>query len=185
MVVSSCFWVDVLSIKFINFNSHFSAYLREAAYASGYSIEVSSDSSTWETVATMTGGHGLMDTISLDGSSGRYIRLKLYQRGTGWAYSLYEVVVQEFVDSRRRLEERGTNSAGLASQRRNLQGAVSMCLVLVKRESTSPDPILPLLHSLHSVPTPQPEHDLDGELKYDWAVKWVANSCLQWRSYQG
>ena len=68
---------------------------REAAYASDYSVEVGDDSSTWQTAATMTGGVGGTDMLSLDGSSGRYIRIHINKSDLDpySSYSIFEIVV--------------------------------------------------------------------------------------------
>lgn len=51
----------------------------EAAYASGYRIEVSDDGATWQTVHSGTGGTGFKQTIPLD-ADGRHVRVHLRDR---------------------------------------------------------------------------------------------------------
>jgi len=84
---------------------------RESAYASDYSIAVGDDSSTWRTAVTAinlrsslslripAGGVGGTDVFSLDGASGRYIRIHIPPgMGPYLSYSLWEVLVHEFLD---------------------------------------------------------------------------------------
>ncbi|ASZ13836.1 discoidin domain-containing protein [Chitinophaga pendula] len=64
----------------------------EAAFASGYAIQVSANNTSWNTVFATTTGDGNLDNISLN-TSGRYVRLQLAERGTIFAYSLWEMSV--------------------------------------------------------------------------------------------
>lgn len=64
----------------------------ETAFASGYAIQVSSNGTTWSTPYSTTTGDGAIDDISL-ATSGRYIKLALSERGTIYAYSLFEMEV--------------------------------------------------------------------------------------------
>jgi hypothetical protein len=66
----------------------------ETAYGRSYEIQTSNDGSTWNTIRTVTGGNGGVDSIDVSGS-GRYVRLNLTDRGTAWGYSLYEVGVYQ------------------------------------------------------------------------------------------
>jgi hypothetical protein len=61
----------------------------EAAYGKAFQVQTSNDNTTWTTVATVTNGTGGDETVAAAGS-GRYVRLNLTQRGTGYGYSLYE-----------------------------------------------------------------------------------------------
>lgn len=65
----------------------------EAAYASAYQIQVSSDNVTWNSVYTTTTGAGGTETLSALAASGRYVRMSGTQRGTQWGYSLFEFQV--------------------------------------------------------------------------------------------
>jgi len=65
----------------------------EAAYASAYQIQVSSDNLTWNSVYTTTTGPGGTETLSALAASGRYVRMSGTQRGTQWGYSLFEFQV--------------------------------------------------------------------------------------------
>ena len=64
----------------------------EAAYASGYAIQISSDKQNWATPFATTTGDGGLDSISLN-TNGRYVKIALSQRGSPWAYSLLEMEV--------------------------------------------------------------------------------------------
>ncbi|KGO94601.1 glycosyl hydrolase [Flavobacterium subsaxonicum] len=64
----------------------------EAAFAKGYGIQVSTNGSTWTSVATETNGNGGIDDITLN-TSGRYVRVVFNERGTIYAYSLWEVSI--------------------------------------------------------------------------------------------
>ena len=60
----------------------------EAAYGKAFTVQTSDDDSTWTTVATVTNGAGGDQTVAASGS-GRYVRLALSQRATGYGYSIY------------------------------------------------------------------------------------------------
>jgi len=64
----------------------------EAAYGKNFQVQLSNDNATWTTVATVTNGTGGNQTIAAAGS-GRYVRLNLTARGTGYGYSLWEFQV--------------------------------------------------------------------------------------------
>ncbi|HET9656292.1 MAG TPA: penicillin acylase family protein [Kineosporiaceae bacterium] len=65
----------------------------EAAYGKQYRIQVSSDGTTWRTVATVTDGAGGVDDIPFAATTARYVRMQGVQRGTQYGYSLYEFEV--------------------------------------------------------------------------------------------
>ncbi len=65
----------------------------EAAYARSYTIEVSENGSSWQTVFSTTSGNGGIDDITLNGEQGRYIRMHGTERATGYGYSLWEVEI--------------------------------------------------------------------------------------------
>lgn len=64
----------------------------EAAYASGYAVQVSNDGNTWNTVYTETAGNGGIDDLNLN-TSGRFVKIALYEEGTQWSFSLWEMEV--------------------------------------------------------------------------------------------
>ncbi|GAA3206645.1 discoidin domain-containing protein [Actinocorallia longicatena] len=64
----------------------------EAAYASGYKIQISSDALTWTDLATVADGDGGSDSLEVSGS-GRYVRLLGQARATPYGYSLFEFQV--------------------------------------------------------------------------------------------
>jgi len=64
----------------------------EAAYARGFTVQVSANATTWTTVyttATATGGSQVLPVTG----SGRYVRLNLTARATQYGYSLWEFQV--------------------------------------------------------------------------------------------
>jgi endoglucanase Acf2 len=64
----------------------------EVAYAKGYSIQVSNDGTNFSPVFSTLNGDGNTDDISLS-ASGRYVKLALSEKGTIYAYSLWEMQV--------------------------------------------------------------------------------------------
>ncbi|ACU60275.1 glycosyl hydrolase [Chitinophaga pinensis] len=64
----------------------------ETAFAKGYAIQVSSNGTTWSTVASEVNGNGGLDSLSFN-TSGRYIKLALGEKGSIYAYSLWEMEV--------------------------------------------------------------------------------------------
>jgi beta-glucanase (GH16 family) len=64
----------------------------EAAYARGYRVEISADSSAWTPLYTTSSGDGGIDDLTVSGS-GRYLRIYGTVRGTAWGYSLFEIAV--------------------------------------------------------------------------------------------
>lgn len=65
----------------------------EGAFASKYTIDVSNDATNWTTVYTEDAGNGGIDDISFASTSARYVRMYGTERGTAFAYSLYEFEV--------------------------------------------------------------------------------------------
>ncbi|HET9142011.1 discoidin domain-containing protein [Actinophytocola sp.] len=61
----------------------------EAAYATGFRIEVSTDGSTWTTIYSTSTGGGGTQTLAVSGT-GRYVRMYGTARATGFGYSLWE-----------------------------------------------------------------------------------------------
>ncbi|MYS24726.1 coagulation factor 5/8 type domain-containing protein, partial [Streptomyces sp. SID4948] len=64
----------------------------EAAYATGFQIQVSNDAATWTPVYTTTTGAGGTQTLNVTGT-GRYVRMYGSARATGYGYSLWEFQV--------------------------------------------------------------------------------------------
>ena len=64
----------------------------ETAYAKAFTIQTSQDGTSWTTVATVTNGTGGNQTVAAPGT-GRYVRINLTQRATGYGYSLWEFQV--------------------------------------------------------------------------------------------
>ncbi len=64
----------------------------EVAYAKGYTIQVSNDDVNYNPAYATLNGDGNTDDINLS-ASGRYIKLTLSEKGTIYAYSLFEMQV--------------------------------------------------------------------------------------------
>ncbi|MFI5707662.1 discoidin domain-containing protein [Kribbella sp. NPDC051620] len=65
----------------------------EAAYGKSFQIQVSANAGgPWNSIYTTTTGTGGNQTLDVTGS-GRYLRVNGTQRGTGYGYSLWELVV--------------------------------------------------------------------------------------------
>lgn len=65
----------------------------EAAYASGYQIQVSDNAVNWTTVYSTSTGNGGYDIINA-ATIGRYVRMYGTKRGTVHGYSLYDFKIQ-------------------------------------------------------------------------------------------
>jgi fibronectin type 3 domain-containing protein len=64
----------------------------EAAYATAFQIQTSTDGTNWTTIYSTTTGTGGTQTLSVTGS-GRYVRMYGTTRATGYGYSLWEFQV--------------------------------------------------------------------------------------------
>jgi hypothetical protein len=64
----------------------------EAAYATGFQIQTSTDNSTWTTIYSTTAGTGGVQALNVSGT-GRYIRMYGTARATPYGYSLWEFQV--------------------------------------------------------------------------------------------
>ena len=80
-------WVQVDLGSVQSFNRVLLAW--EAAYARGYTVQVSDNGSTWQTIHTTTGGNGGFDDLAISGT-GRYVRVSGTARATDYGYSLWE-----------------------------------------------------------------------------------------------
>ncbi|WMJ70182.1 discoidin domain-containing protein [Stenotrophomonas sp. 24(2023)] len=60
----------------------------ERAYGAAYSIQLSSDAQTWNTVYNQTAGSGGLEHIRIDAAQARYVRMQGVRRGTDYGYSL-------------------------------------------------------------------------------------------------
>jgi beta-mannanase len=65
----------------------------DAAYASGYKVQVSNDASTWSDLFVTTTGNGATDDLVALNGVGRYVRVLCMTRGGGWNYSLREIEI--------------------------------------------------------------------------------------------
>ena len=70
----------------------------EAAYATAFRIETSTDGTTWTQIYATTTGSGGTQTLTVSGA-GRYVRLTGTARATGYGYSLWEFQVFGSVDT--------------------------------------------------------------------------------------
>ncbi|RHA40118.1 discoidin domain-containing protein [Cellulomonas rhizosphaerae] len=64
----------------------------EGAYGKAFQVQLSDNGTTWTTAATVTNGTGGNQTVAAAGT-GRYLRLNLQTRATGYGFSLWEVAV--------------------------------------------------------------------------------------------
>src|SRR5882757_5428262 len=64
----------------------------EAAYASGFQIQTSTNATNWTTIQTTTNGAGGEQSLVVNGN-GRYVRILITQRATQWGASLFEFQV--------------------------------------------------------------------------------------------
>jgi fibronectin type 3 domain-containing protein len=64
----------------------------EAAYATAFQIQTSTDGTNWTTIYSTTTATGGTQTLTVTGS-GRYVRMYGTQRATGYGYSLWEFQV--------------------------------------------------------------------------------------------
>ncbi|MFI7426524.1 discoidin domain-containing protein [Micromonospora sp. NPDC049836] len=69
----------------------------EAAYATGYRLETSTDGNTWTTIYSTTSGRGGVEQLAVTGT-GRYLRFSGTARATGYGYSLWEFQAYGTVD---------------------------------------------------------------------------------------
>lgn len=65
----------------------------EAAYASQYQIQTSTNNSTWTTVYSNYSSTGGTQTISFTATTARYVKVYCIKRGTSYGFSLWEVEV--------------------------------------------------------------------------------------------
>ncbi|WP_331351020.1 cellulase family glycosylhydrolase [Cellvibrio sp. UBA7671] len=65
----------------------------EAAYASGYNIQISSDNVNWTNLFSKTNGSGGVENISITGQ-GRYLRINMTTKANpAWGYSLWDIAI--------------------------------------------------------------------------------------------
>lgn len=67
----------------------------EAAYASKYKIQVSTDNQEWMDVYIEDAGDGGFDEIIFEPEVARYVRMQGVERGSAYGYSIYEMGVYE------------------------------------------------------------------------------------------
>src|SRR6185437_14451083 len=64
----------------------------EAAYATAFQIQVSTNGTSWTSISSTTTGTGGTQTLTVTGT-GRYVRMNGTTRATQWGYSLWEMAV--------------------------------------------------------------------------------------------
>lgn len=65
----------------------------EAAYATGYSVQVSEDSTNWNNIFSTDNGNGETDTITFEAKDARYVKIIFNKRFTEYGFSLYELEI--------------------------------------------------------------------------------------------
>ena len=81
-------YVDLESEKYVSTVE----FIWEAAYASQYSVQVSSDGVNWTTVNTVTHGNGGTESVDVN-TNARYVKMQGIKKSTEYGYSLYEMNV--------------------------------------------------------------------------------------------
>ncbi|MET7396101.1 discoidin domain-containing protein [Dactylosporangium sp. NPDC005572] len=66
----------------------------EAAYATAFQIQVSSNGTTWTNVYSTTTGTGGTQVLTVTPTAGRYVRVNGTARATQWGYSLWEFAIR-------------------------------------------------------------------------------------------
>lgn len=89
----------------------------ETASAKDYTIDVSNDGNTWETVAVITDGKdqgNRLDTITLtDEAQARYVRMNGTARATNYGYSIWEMAIYGSDDESATTTEETTTLGGI------------------------------------------------------------------------
>jgi len=85
----------------------------EGAYGSAYKIQVSTNGSSWSTVATLSGQDGGEDVITFSATSARYVRMQGVTRALPYGYSLWEMEVYASGSSNN--NNNNTNQGGSSS----------------------------------------------------------------------
>jgi hypothetical protein len=80
-------WIQVDLGSVTTFNRVLLAW--EAAYATSYQVQISSDGTNWTTVYSTTSGNGGFDDLAVSGTA-RYVRMNGQVRATTFGYSLWE-----------------------------------------------------------------------------------------------
>jgi len=65
----------------------------EAAYGKDYTVQVSTDGTSWRTVKAVTGGDGGRDNLRFATTTAQHVRVTGTVRGINYGYSLYEFAV--------------------------------------------------------------------------------------------
>ena len=65
----------------------------EAAFASSFNIQVSTDKTNWTTVQSNTSGKNGEQKITVNNVNARYVRINCLERATGYGFSIWEIEV--------------------------------------------------------------------------------------------
>jgi hypothetical protein len=65
----------------------------EAAYATAYEVQISSNATSWTTIKSVTGNTTLVNDHTGLSGTGRYVRINGITRSTQWGYSIFEIEV--------------------------------------------------------------------------------------------
>nr|WP_240547998.1 discoidin domain-containing protein [Paenibacillus lignilyticus] len=107
----------------------------EAAYASSFKIQVSTDAANWTDVYTTTTGTGGIQNVTFNPVNARYVRMNGTARGTQYAYSIYEFEV--YAPTNLALGKTATASS---VQNGNAAGYVTDGTTATRWESATSDP---------------------------------------------
>ncbi len=86
----------------------------EAAYATAYQVQVSSDASNWSSIGSVTGNNTTVNDLTGLSGAGRYVRIYGTARNSQWGYSIFE------------LEVYGTGGCTLPAQPGTISGNTSV-----------------------------------------------------------
>lgn len=107
----------------------------EAAYAKAFKLQVSTDAVNWTDVYTTASGTGGVQNLAFSPVNARYVRMYGTERGTQYAYSIYEFEVYAPADL-----AAGKQAAASSNTNGNLAGGVTDAAAATRWESGSGDP---------------------------------------------
>ncbi len=112
----------------------------EAAYASAYSVQISNEGSAWTDAYATSSGNGGTDEIFLAPVETRFVRVYCAQRGTNYAFSIFELEVYSFAP--------GSNPVYRPALARLRQPALSACAGGLRVSMAEGSPWTLSLHSV-------------------------------------
>ncbi|MEK5418573.1 MULTISPECIES: discoidin domain-containing protein [unclassified Paenibacillus] len=107
----------------------------ETAYAKAFKLQVSVDAVNWTDVYTTASGTGGVQNMAFSPVNARYVRMYGTERGTQYAYSIYEIEVYAPADL-----AAGKQAAASSNTNGNLAGGVTDAAAATRWESGSGDP---------------------------------------------